>query len=54
MGDCLSHIGNIQLKEDTARVACSVDEILKLFDRLEITVKQTAASEQRIEAARSR
>jgi hypothetical protein len=54
MGDCLSHIGNIQLKEDPARVACAVDEILKLFDRLEITVQQTAAGEQRIEAARSR
>ena len=54
MGDFLSHIGNVQLKEDPARVACAVDEILKLFDRLEITVKQTAASEQRIEAARSR
>ena len=53
MGDFLSHIGNIQLKEDPARVACAVDEILKLFDRLEITVKQTVASEKRIEAARS-
>jgi hypothetical protein len=54
MGDFLSHIGNVQLKQDPARVACAVDEILKLFDRLEITVNQTAASEQRIEAARSR
>jgi len=45
MGGFLSHIGNVQLKEDPARVACAVDEILKLFDRLEITVKQTAASE---------
>ena len=53
MGDFLSHIGNVQLKEDPARVACAVDEILKLFDRLEITVKQTTASKKRIEAARS-
>jgi hypothetical protein len=54
MGDFLNHIGNVQLKEDPARVACAVDEICKLFDRLEITVKQTAASENRIEAARLR
>ena len=27
MGDFLSHIGNVQLKEDPARVACAVDEI---------------------------
>ena len=54
MGGFLSHIGNVQLKEDPARVACAVDEIFKLFDRLEITVKQTAASDRRIEAARSR
>jgi hypothetical protein len=53
MSDFLSHISNVQLKEDPARVACAVDEILKLFDRLEITVKQTAASEKRIEAGRS-
>ena len=53
MGDFLSHIGNVQLKEDPVQVACAVDEILKLCDRLEITVKQTAASEKRIEAARS-
>ena len=54
MGDFLSHISNVQLKEDPVQVACAVDEILKLFDRLEITVKQTAANEKRIEAARSR
>jgi hypothetical protein len=53
MGGFLSHIGNVQLKEDPARVACAADEILKLFDRLEITVKQTAAGEKRIEATRS-
>jgi hypothetical protein len=47
MRDFLSHIGNVQLKENPARVACAMDEILKLFDRLEITVKQTAASEKR-------
>ena len=41
MGDFLNHIGNVQLKEDPARVACAVDEIFKLLDRLEITVKQT-------------
>jgi hypothetical protein len=53
MGDFLSHISNVQLKEDPVQVACAVDEILKLFDRLEITIKQTAASEKRIEAGRS-
>jgi hypothetical protein len=53
MGDFLSHISNVQLKEDPVQVACAVDEILKLFDRLEITVKQTATSEKRIEAGRS-
>jgi hypothetical protein len=53
MGDFLSHISNVQLKEDPVQVACAVDEILKLFDRLEITVKQTAANEKRIEAGRS-
>jgi len=53
MADFLSHIGNVQPKEDPVRVACAVEEIFKLFGRLEVTVKQTAASERRIEAARS-
>jgi hypothetical protein len=53
MGDLLSDITNVHLKESPLRVAGAVDDILKLFDKLEITVKQTAASEKRIEAGRS-
>jgi hypothetical protein len=33
-------------------VALAVDAVLKLFDRLEITVRQAGESQQRIEAGR--
>ena len=46
-------ISAARLRDNPLQVALAVDSILKLFDRLEITVKQTAASERRIEAARS-
>ena len=53
MNDFLSLIGNARLKDDPLQVALAVDAVLKLFDRLEITVKQSAESDKRIEAARS-
>ena len=53
MDEFLSHISNARLKDNPAEVALAVDSILKLFDRLEITVKQSAESDKRIEAARS-
>jgi len=54
MNDALSVISNVRLKDDPLQVALAVDAILKLFDRLEITVEQSGASQERIEAARSR
>ena len=53
MDEFLSHISNARLKEDPAEVALAVDSILQLFDKLEITVEQSAASDKRIEVARS-
>jgi len=53
LGDHLGEITNIHLKENPLQVAYAVDDVLKLFDRLAITVKQTAASEKRIEARSS-
>jgi hypothetical protein len=53
MDEFLSHISNARLKDNPAEVALAVDSILKMFDRLEITVKQSAESDKRIEAARS-
>jgi hypothetical protein len=35
-------------------VAGAVADVLKFFDKLEITMRQTTTSEKRIEAARSR
>jgi len=52
--DCLGHISNTRLKEDPLDVAMAVDEILQLFDGLEITMRQSAASKEKIEAGRSR
>jgi len=52
MNDALSQISNARLKDDPFLVALAVDAVLKLFDRLEITVRQSAESEKRIEAAR--
>ena len=53
MDEFLSHISNARLKDDPAEVALAVDSILQLFDKLEITVEQSAASDKRIEVARS-
>jgi hypothetical protein len=53
MHEALGIISNSRLKEDPLQVAVAVDEILKLLDRLEITVKQSGASYKRIEAGRS-
>jgi len=52
--DALSIISTVRLKDDPLQVALAVDAILKLFDRLEVTVKQSAASHKKIEAGRSR
>jgi hypothetical protein len=52
MNDALSQISNARLKDDPLLVALAVDAVLKLFDRLEITVRQAAESEMRIEAGR--
>lgn len=54
MNDCPSHISNAHLKVDPLPVALAVDAVLKLLDRLEITVRQSAESDKRIEAGRSR
>ena len=54
MNDFLIHINNARLKDNPLQVALAVDAVLKLFDRLEITVRQSAESDKRIEAGRSR
>ena len=53
MNDFLSHISNARLKDNPLHVALAVDAVLKLFDGLEITVRQSAESDMRIEAGRS-
>jgi hypothetical protein len=53
MNDALGNISKASLKDDPLQVAVAVDEILKLLDRLEISVKQSGASRKRIEAGRS-
>ena len=53
MDEVLRHITVARLKQNPLQVALAVDEILKLFDALETTVKQSAASAKRIEANRS-
>jgi propanediol dehydratase large subunit len=53
MNDFLSHISNARLKDDPLAVALAVDAVLKLFDELEVTVRQSAESDRRIEAPRS-
>ena len=54
MNHFLNHISNARLKDSPLQVASAVESVLQLFDRLEITVKQSAASDKRIEAGRSR
>ena len=53
MNGILSRISCAALKDNPLQVALAVDAILKLFDGLEITVAQYAASTERIEAGRS-
>jgi propanediol dehydratase large subunit len=53
MSDFLSHINTAGLKDDPLQVAMAVDAVLKLFDGLETTVKQSEAADKRIEARRS-
>ncbi len=53
MNGFLSRITCADLKDDPLRVALAVDSVLKLFDGLEITVRQSAASAKRIEAGRT-
>lgn len=52
MNSALSQITNARLKNDPMLVALAVDAVLKLFDQLEVTVKQSVESEKRIEANR--
>jgi len=54
MNEFLNHISNDRLKDNPLQVALAVDSVLQLLDRLEITVEQSAASDKRIEAGRSR
>ena len=53
MNDSLAHISNARLKDDPLHVAFAVDAVLKLFDGLEITVRQSSESDKRIEAGRT-
>ena len=53
MGDFLSRINNAGLKDNPFHAALAVDAVLKSFDDLEATVRQSAAADKRIEARRS-
>jgi hypothetical protein len=53
MHEVLRHITVARLKQNPLQVALAVDSILKLLDALETTVRQSAASDKRIEAGRS-
>jgi hypothetical protein len=53
MGDFLSLINNACLKDNPLQVALAVDAVLKLFDGLEVTVRQSEAADKRIEARRA-
>ena len=53
MDSFLCRISKAHLKDDPLQVALAVDSILKLFDSLELTVKQSEAANQGIEARRS-
>jgi hypothetical protein len=53
MNEALSAISTVRLKDDPFKVALAVDAVLKLFNRLETTIKQSQASHARIEAGRS-
>jgi len=53
MHEVLRHISVARLKQNPLQVALAVDSILKLFDSLELTVKQSEAANKGIEARRS-
>ena len=53
MNDFLNDISKACLKDNPLQVALAVDSVLQLFDRLDITVRQSAAGDKRIEAGRS-
>ena len=53
MNDFLGRISKAHLEDDPMQVAMAVDAILKLFDGLEVTVRQSEAADKRIEARRS-
>ena len=53
INDFLIHINSAGLKGNPLQVAMAVDAVLKLFDGLETTVKQSEAADKRIEARRS-
>jgi hypothetical protein len=53
MHEVLRHISVASLKQNPLQVALAVDSILKLFDSLDVTVKQSEAADKRIEARRS-
>ncbi len=53
MDEALGVISKVRLKDDPLRVALAVDAVLKLLDKLEVSVKQSRASDKRIEAGRS-
>lgn len=53
MDNFLNQISSVRLKDNPLQVALAVDAVLKLFDRLAITVRQSAESDKRIEAHRS-
>lgn len=54
MDEFLNDISTARLRDNPLQVALAVDSILQLFNRLQITVKQSAASDKRIDAGRSR
>jgi hypothetical protein len=53
MEDFLSHINKACLEDNPLQVALAVDAVLKLFDGLEVTVRQSEATGKRIEARRA-
>lgn len=53
MHDFLNHISSVRLKDNPLQVALAVEAVLELFTRLEITVRELAESNKRIEAHHS-
>ena len=52
MNDWLGRISNARLKENPMEVAVAVGAVRQLLDGLEITMRQSAESKKRIEAAK--